>query len=125
MAGKLESVLKEMFDTLGRGDAEELIGHFSEEPQGIDELSKAWMRGREALSDYLGGMLTQVSDVKSEISDFHEVILGDVGLATFWLEQDYVLGGEKHHISAPSSAVLRQEEGEWKVVLFHSIPLSD
>jgi len=123
MANKLESAMKEMFDTLGRDDPEELIGHFSSEPQGIDELSREWMRGRDAMAAYIRGMLSQVKDVKSEIRDFHEVIVGDIGLATFWLEQEYTLGGEKHQVSAPSSAVLRLEDGEWKIVLFHSIPL--
>jgi ketosteroid isomerase-like protein len=125
MSNKLEAAMREMFDTLGRDDPEAMIGHFSAEPQGIDELSREWMRGRDALEAYIRGMLSQVKDVKSEIRDFHEVIVGDVGLATFWLEQDYTLGGERHHISAPSSAVLRREGGEWKIVLFHSIPLPD
>jgi len=125
MASKLEAAMKEMFDTLGRDDPEEMIGHFSAEPQGIDELSREWMRGRDAMETYIRGMLSQVKDVKSEMRDFHEVIVGDVGLATFWLEQEYTLGGKKHHISAPSSAVLRKEGGAWKIVLFHSIPLPD
>lgn len=125
MASKLEAAMKEMFDTLGRGDPEELIGHFSAEPQGIDELSREWMRGRDAMAAYVRGMLSEVKDVKSEIRDFHEVLVGDVGLATFWLEQEYTHGGQKRHVSAPSSAVLRKEDGEWKIVLSHSIPLPD
>lgn len=125
MAGQLESVLQGMFDALGREDPETLIGHFSEESQGVDELSREWMRGREALETYLRGLLTQVKGVKSEIKDVHEVIAGDIGLMTFWLEQDYTLEGQEHHISAPSSAVLRREDGEWRVLLFHSIPLPE
>jgi len=125
MAGPLEPVLSEMFDALGRGDAEQLLGHFSQDPQGVDEISREWIRGREALERYLRGLLAQVKDVSSEIRDFHEVMLGDVGLATFWLEQDYTLGGESHHISAPSSAVLRRENGSWRIVTFHSIPLPE
>lgn len=126
MAGQLESVLKGMFDALGRdADPETLLGHFSQEPQGVDELSREWMRGREALETYLRGMMTHVKDVESEIRDLHEVIMGDIGLATFWLEQDYTLEGERHHISAPSSAVLQREDGEWKILIFHSIPLPE
>jgi ketosteroid isomerase-like protein len=83
------------------------------------------MRGREVLERYIRGMITQVGDVQSEIRDVHEVIWDDTGLMTFWLEQDYTLGGERHHISAPSSAVFRREDGEWRVVVFHSIPLPD
>lgn len=125
MAGQLESVLRGLFDALGSADPEKMLGHFSEEPQGVDEISREWMRGREALEAYLRGLLTQVEDVQSEIRDLHEVILGDIGLATFWLEQDYTLNGERHHISAPSSAVLRREGERWKVVIFHSIPLPE
>lgn len=125
MAGQLESVLKGVFDALGHADPEVMLGHFSEEPQGVDELSREWMRGRTALEKYIRGLVTQVEDVESEIRDFHEIVAGDIGLATFWLEQDYTFQGERHHISAPSSAVLRREGGEWKIILFHSIPLPE
>jgi uncharacterized protein (TIGR02246 family) len=125
MAGQLEAVLQGMFDALGRDDPETLIGHFSDDSQGVDEISRGWMRGREALETYLRGLLTQVKGVKSEIKDVHELVAGDIGLVTFWLEQDYTLEGQEHHISAPSSAVLRREDGEWRVLLFHSIPLPE
>jgi hypothetical protein len=55
----------------------------------------------------------------------HEVVWGDVGLVTFWLEQDYNLEGQRHHISAPTSAVLRWEDEAWKVAVFHSVPLHE
>jgi len=125
MSGKLMSVLQGMFDALGQQDPEKVLGHFSQDPQGIDEISRAWIRGRQAMEAYVSGLLTQVSGVESELRDFHEVVMGDIGLVTFWLEQDYTFGGERHHISAPSSAVLRREGGEWKVVVFHSIPLPE
>lgn len=125
MSGQLQAVLQGMFDALGRNDPETMLGHLAEETQGVDELSREWMRGREVLERYIRGMITQVGDVQSEIRDVHEVIWDDTGLMTFWLEQDYTLGGERHHISAPSSAVFRREDGEWRVVVFHSIPLPD
>jgi uncharacterized protein (TIGR02246 family) len=125
MGGQLESILQGMFDALGREDPETLIGHFAEDTQGVDEISREWMRGREALDTYIRGMVTQLKDVRSEIKDVHEVIYGDIGLMTFWLEQTYTLDGKEHSVSAPSSAVLRREDGDWKVVLFHSIPLSE
>jgi uncharacterized protein (TIGR02246 family) len=125
IAGQLESVLKGMFDALGKGDPETIVGHFAEDTQGVDEISREWMRGRAALEEYIRGLVTQVEDVQSEIKDVHEVIWGDVGVVTFWLEQDYTLGGARHHISAPSTAMLRREDGEWKVTVFHSIPLPE
>jgi uncharacterized protein (TIGR02246 family) len=125
MPSQLEAVLQGMFDALGRRDPETMLGHFSDDTQGVDEISREWMRGREALEAYIRGLVTQVDDVESEIRDVHEVIWGDVGLVTFWLEQDYTLNGERHHISAPSSAVLRRVDGAWKVAVFHSIPLPE
>jgi ketosteroid isomerase-like protein len=125
MAGQLESILQGIFDAFGGEDPEVLIGHFSEDTQGVDEISREWMRGRKVLETYIRGVVSQVKDVKSEIRDVHEIIMGDVGLVTFWLEQEYTLEGERHHVSAPSSAVLRREDGDWKVVIFHSIPLPD
>jgi hypothetical protein len=125
MPGQLESVLKGLFDAFGKADPDAVIGHFGAEPQGVDELSREWMRGRAALEDYIRGTMTQVSDVKTEIRGFHEVLVGDIGVATFWIEQDYTLAGQRQHISAPSSAVLRREKGAWKIVLFHSIPLPE
>jgi uncharacterized protein (TIGR02246 family) len=123
--GQLETVLQGMFDALGRKDPETILGHFAEDTQGVDEISREWMRGREALEVYIRGLVTQVEDVHSEIRDVHEVVWGDVGLVTFWLEQDYNLEGQRHHISAPTSAVLRWEDEAWKVAVFHSVPLHE
>lgn len=125
MAGKLEQVVRQMFDALDRKDAEGIIGTGAEDMQGIDEISRGWMRGLDVVGDYLRGLVGQVEDVRSEMRDVHEVVWGDAGVLTFWLEQDYTLDGTRHHISAPSSVVLRQQGGEWKIVLFHSAPLPE
>jgi uncharacterized protein (TIGR02246 family) len=125
MAGELTAVVKDMFDALDRRDADGMLTNVGSDMQGIDEISKGWMRGRDKLAEYLRGLVAQVSDVRSELRDLHEVVWGDAGVLTFWLEQDYTLGGEQHHISAPSTTVLRREDGAWKIVLFHSAPLPE
>jgi ketosteroid isomerase-like protein len=70
-------------------------------------------------------MMSMIKDVHSEVSDVHETVWDDTGVATFWLEQDYTLEGEQQHISAPTTVVLRRHDGEWKLVLFHSLPLPE
>jgi ketosteroid isomerase-like protein len=125
MAGELAAVVKDMLDAIDRNDAEGVLRNGADEVQGIDEISRRWMRGLEAVGEYVRGLVTQVEDVRSEMRDVHETVWGDVGLVTFWLEQDYVLEGERHHVSAPSSAVLRRDGGPWQLVLFHSIPLPE
>jgi ketosteroid isomerase-like protein len=91
--------------------------------QGIDEISRRWIRGSGELVAFVQELLNSVEDVHSEMHDAHESVWGDTGLVTLWLEQDYAMQGERVHVSAPTSVVLRREEGEWRVVLWHSLPL--
>ena len=49
---------------------------------------------------------------------------GDTGVLTRWLDQDYTMDGSPQHVSAPTRIVFRLEDGEWKLALFHSIPLT-
>jgi ketosteroid isomerase-like protein len=125
MAGELETVVGEMFDALRRKDADALSRFAAEDSQGVDELSRRWLRGRDEMNRYIAGLFEMVDDVESEMRDVHEAIYGDVGVVTFWLEQDYALQGERQHVSAPTSVVLRREAEAWKLAVFHSIPLPE
>jgi ketosteroid isomerase-like protein len=125
MAGELEAVVRQLFDSLDRKDLATMMSAVADEAQGVDEVSREWLRGREAFNEYLGGLLPMVEDVASELRDVRETVLGDTGIVTCWLEQDYTVEGTRHHVSAPTSVVLRNGEDGWKVVLFHSIPLPE
>ena len=124
MAGALTDTVQRMFDALDKADTEAALATIGSEAEGVDEISRRWVRGDE-MTGYVREMLSSVSDVHSEIHDAHETDWGDTGVVTFWLEQDYTLGGERGHVSAPTTAVLRRESGEWKLALFHSIPLPE
>jgi hypothetical protein len=123
VGGDLTTVVQRMFDALDKADVETGLTLIGSDPQGIDEISRKWMRGGGELTGYFRQLIDMASDVHSEIHDVHEVDWGDTGIVTFWLEQDYTLEGERAHISAPTTCVLRREAGEWKITLFHSIPL--
>ena len=125
MAGELEAVVRTMLDAIDGGDPGAAASEVSEDVQGVDEISRRWMRGRSALVQYMEGLAKAVSDVHSEIHEPHEVIWGDAGVLTCWLEQDYTFEGARQHVSAPTTAVMRREGGEWKMVLFHSLPLPE
>ena len=121
----LEPVVRRMFaafDTLDLDAAKTLM---ADKAQGVDEISRRWMRGKDALVDYFGTLQGQVSDIRSELRDLHETIYGDTGIATCWLEQDYTMDGERVHVSAPTTLVLHREHGEWLVALVHTIPLDE
>ncbi|MGH2706173.1 MAG: nuclear transport factor 2 family protein [Actinomycetota bacterium] len=125
MARELEAVVRQMLGALDAGDVDGLIRLGADDIQGIDEISRRWNRGIEAVGGYLKQLASLVEEVRSEIGDVHEAAYGDIGIVTFWLEQDYTLEGKRIHVSCPTTTVLRREGGEWRYLLFHSIPLPE
>ncbi|MEP7059197.1 MAG: nuclear transport factor 2 family protein [Actinomycetota bacterium] len=123
MAGELTAVVRGMLEALDKTDADAAIASMGRDAQGIDEISRRWMRGRDEVTGYVRQLIETVEDVHSEMLDTHESEWGDTGMVTFWLEQDYTLEGRREHISAPTTCVLRREDGTWKATLFHSVPL--
>jgi ketosteroid isomerase-like protein len=125
MAGELEKVADDLMAALDSKDLDRIVESIGEDAQGVDEISRRWLRGGGELDSYLRQMIGAVSGVRSELRDAQERVWGDVGVLTCWLDQDYTFEGNAQHISAPTTIVLRREGGEWKVVLFHSIPLPE
>ena len=123
MAGDLTAVVQRFFDALDKADVEAGLLTFESDAQSIDEITRKWMRGEGEVTGYVRQLMEMASDIHSEIRDVHEVDWGDTGTVTFTLEQDYTLEGERTHILAPTTCVLRRQGGEWKIALFHSIPL--
>jgi SnoaL-like protein len=70
-------------------------------------------------------MFEMVNDVHTTLRDVTERIWDDTGVLTCWLEQRYTLEGNKQQISAPTTIIFRRTKAEWKLALFHSIPLSE
>ena len=124
MAAELEAVVREMFSRFDERDFEGALKTVASDVQAVDEISRHWLRGHGELREYMDQLAQAVEDVSSEVSDVHETVLGDVGMVTCWLEQDYTLESQRTHVSAPTSVVLRREAGEWRITLFHSVPLA-
>ena len=123
MAGELERVAREMFGALDRGDAEAIIRLGAEEMQEVDEISRRWLRGIDEVGDYMRQLMGMVTGVQSTLGDVHETVWGDTGVVSGWLEQDYTLDGVPQHVSAPTTLLFRQEGDDWKIAVFHSVPL--
>ncbi len=49
----------------------------------------------------------------------------DTSVYTCWTDQHYVLEGTAQQISAPTTLVFRRQSADWKLVLFHSVPLAE
>ena len=123
MPGELEAITRQMLSALDRNDAEGFIRNSADDVQAVDEISRRWLRGVGEVGDYLRSVVKQIEAVRSTINNIREVIWGEVGVLTCWLEQDYTLEGTKQHVSAPTTVVFRRNNGAWKMVLFESIPL--
>ena len=122
--GELQKITDRLFDDMNAGNADAVTAVFTSDVQGVDEISRKWIRG-DAMSGYIRQLLSQVSDTKTTLTDVHESTWGDVGLLTCWVEQDYTYQGEQTHVSAPTSVVFRKEGGDWKMAAWHSIPLPE
>jgi ketosteroid isomerase-like protein len=125
MAGELEQVAKDLMAALDSRDLDRIVAAIGENAQSIDEITRRWIRGPGELEAHVREMVGAVSNVRSELRDVEERTWGDTGVVTGWLEQDYTLEGSPQHVSAPTTVVLRREGGEWKVAVFHSVPLPD
>jgi ketosteroid isomerase-like protein len=123
MGGPLEAATRRYFDFVDQKDAEAVIQAGTEDIQVVDEISRRWMRGIDELGAYIRGLLKMVDDVHTSITDVHENSIGDIGIVTCWIDQDYSLKGEAKHVSAPTTVAFRRENEAWKVLLFHSVPL--
>jgi ketosteroid isomerase-like protein len=124
VAGTLESLARELFDSLDRKDFERIMRLATDDVQGIDEISRGWLRGRAAMDGYLKSLGQQVSNIRSTLSELHTVEVGDVGILTLVLDQEYDMGGKRTSIHAPTSIVARRVDGDWRMVLLHSVPLA-
>jgi uncharacterized protein (TIGR02246 family) len=125
MPGELEGVVREMFEALDRMDVGEMEKTIAEDAQSVDEISRRWLRSKDEIAQYLRQLEGAVSDVRSELRDVHEQSWGEAGVVTCWLEQDYRLEGSEQHVSAPTTFVLRRQDGDWRIELFHSVPLAE
>ena len=118
-----EGVVRELFDAVDRLDFERALATLADDVQSVNEMSRSWLRGKEAKAASYEGLGDEMSGGPSEVSDLHTEVWGDLALVTCWLEQDYTQNGTTQHVSAPSSFLLRRDGDAWKIVLIHSIPV--
>jgi len=121
----LESIARELFNALDRKDFDRITRLATDDVQGVDEISRGWLRGRAEMEAYFTSLGDQVSNIRSTLSDLHTVEIGDVGIVTLVLDQEYDAGGQRTSIHAPTSIVVRRVDGSWRVALLHSVPLAE
>ena len=125
MSGELANAARDFTAALDSMDVDRLLETMADDAQGVDEISRRWIRGKGDLDNYLRELIRAVSGVQTELRDVEERIWGEGGIVTCWLEQDYALDGDAQHVSAPTTIGFVRIDGGWKVSLFHSIPLAE
>jgi ketosteroid isomerase-like protein len=117
-------LVHEMFAALDQLDFDALAASMTVDCEGIDELSRRWLRGSDEVLAQLREMESAISGIRSQISDLTERITGDTATVTCWVEQDYTYDGQDVHVSAPTTVGFRREGSRWKCCLFHSVPMT-
>ena len=123
MAGELEKRVREAMRKIDAKDWDSLTQMATDDMRGVDEVTRKWTLGRKAIID--GLREAPIEDIRSEVRDISEVTWGDVGLVTCWIEQDYRFDGKPVHVSAPTTLLFRRMGSDWRLALFHSVPLPD
>jgi uncharacterized protein (TIGR02246 family) len=119
-------LVRRLFDALDALDTARIEALAAADVQGVDELSGGWMRGRDAVHGYFERIKAAgLTRLRSTASDVATTEWGDAAVVTLVLDQTYTFGRQEQRIHAPTSIVLRREGGEWRFVLFHSVPLPE
>ncbi|MDP9285661.1 MAG: nuclear transport factor 2 family protein [Actinomycetota bacterium] len=123
MSDELGKITSDFVAALDALDVERIMQLATDDVQGVDEISRRWLRGREEVEAYLRQLMASVSAIRTELREPTERVWGDCGVLTCWIDQEYTMEGEPQHVSAPTTIVCRREAGDWKWALFHSIPI--
>ncbi len=125
VGSSLELMARELFEALDRKDFDRIVRLATDDVQGVDEISRGWLRGRAAMEAYFKSLGEQASNIRSTLSDIHALEVGELGILTLVVDQEYDMGGQPTSIHAPTSIVVRRVDGDWRLVLLHSVPIAE
>lgn len=118
--------VEKLFDRFDRQQFAELTEMFADDAQGVDEISRGWIRGKESMDEYFETLKDMgVSNVTSQTRDFDTKQWDDIALVTCVTDQTYEANGEHVAITAPISILFRRHRGAWKIELVHAVPLPE
>lgn len=117
---------KKLFKHFDHQEFEELKGMFADDGQGVDEISRGWLRGKNSLDKYFKKLQDMgVADIHSKLRDFSVKEWKETALVTCVTEQTYRAGGEQVSITAPVSILYQRNGAQWKIALIHAVALPE
>ena len=119
-----QQIVIDMFKSLDRLEAEPFFEFFSNDVTIVDEIGKKWLRGKAVAIETWAPILGAMQSCSSTLSDIHVDIAGDIAIVTCMLDQTYVFDGQSTTITAPTTCLIRKDNGAMKITLVHTIPFS-
>jgi ketosteroid isomerase-like protein len=123
VTSSLDQRARELWQTIDALDFTKLANMLADDAQGVDEISRRWLRSRVELDEYFRQLSGAIAEVRSDVSDLVAREYGDVGVVTGMLNQSYMLEGRRVQITAPTTLMFIRRGEDWRVVLIHSVPL--
>src|SRR5512141_2065150 len=94
----------------------------TEDAQLVDETTRRWVRGRDAIGATLRDQLSRIADIQSTATDVHVERWGDVKVETFILHQVYDLDDAPCYEVSPTTLVWRRIDRTWRLAVIDAIP---
>jgi ketosteroid isomerase-like protein len=120
---EIEKFVGDVYAAMSTLDISTTAKMLSADLQATDGVTRSWLRGIDVIGEHLTNLENNLESEKSVILDLSVRNWGDTASATFIVDQEYTISGVRHQVLAPTTMVMRREDGDWKLVLFHSVPL--
>jgi uncharacterized protein (TIGR02246 family) len=124
-AASLEEIAERFFSAVDALDTNELAALITDDGQGVDQVGRSWRRGRSDVAAYFNAVKATFDDVRSELRDVQASDWGETGVVTCVLDQSYTVSGREERVTAPTSIICRRVDSEWRIALFHSVPIAE
>lgn len=103
-------------------DETAIVRLLAEDAQLVDETTRRWVRGREAIGATLRDQLSRIADMQSSATDVHVERWGDVEVETFILHQVYDLDDAPCYETSPTTLVWRRIDRTWRLAIIDAVP---
>lgn len=120
-----DTTVIDLFAALDRLDLPALGELLADDVSMVDEISRKWLRGKDAVLASLAPTFAAVQSIRSTLSDLCSSAIDGCTTVTCVLDQTYVIDGAATTITAPTTCVLRRADNAWKIVVMHSVPLAE
>jgi ketosteroid isomerase-like protein len=119
----VEQFVRDAYRAMETVDVARVATMLADDLQAVDGLMRTWKRGLGEVGAHLSALESSLQRWGSQLSDMHVQEYGDIAIATYQVEEKYSFQGVDYVDIAPTSMVLRRVDGEWRIVLFQSVPM--